>query len=496
MKKICFLIFIICSTITAYGQTQINRVRLKWDENTEKTIRMSQLFPIDSNSYFVYSEQMYSHSARAISGGGGKKFAISKIGKDGGLIETKQLSSLDYCNMCDAGWIIDLNGDVYLTFVPINKKKPVLVRKVDTRELEIDISQKPIELPAVGKSYSITYMTSESGLSYLNAVSTNTEKNTCEITLQLYDEQLKVVSDKTKSFPYVDGEFVSSDIDDQGNAYIVVSFKQESKKSLNLVRKLLVIRPDNNAIEVIDIEESFERRIKDMLIKAIPGQEGINIFGQYYDKAFLAPDKDKFVIYQNSKVTGKVTFQFNNEDGFSDKKYMQFPKSLSRSNPPRKGKKPKRIDLGISSISINEIEEMENGDVAELSEVVVEAGGGKYGIVYLLQKIVLTVYSPDGEIKWIKAIDRNHKVKDWITPSQIVVQGDKIGLFYVDGKMTFLQYYDAETGDKIRKKTINEVGKGNKLHVNLGMITKLNNHTLLLNRSWGKKRQSGILTIE
>ena len=107
----------------------------------------------------------------------------------------------------------------------------------------------------------------------------------------------------------------------------------------------------------------------------------------------------------------------------------------------------------------------------------------------------MTVFSPDGQTKWEHSIDRIQECDGRECQSDLIFRDHQIGVVYLDGKSTYVNFYDIETGSMIQH-TIHTNSKKNKAKIFPSMIKKINEDRFLLYRVKKNKQQFGLMIFE
>ncbi len=394
-----------------------------------------------------------------------------------------------------------------------------MIFEINTETLEISDTQKTFENLDEGIDKSTFALNKEEIGFHLRVAIVKEKSELFHLTLLLYDSNLRTVIDQEIEIPFKETDLLSFDVDQEGNVYVLVGLFQkgrndEGKKIKEWIKKLYVTSPKDSKIEVIDIEKNEEKWLADIEIKAKKDGNGIIFCGQYYDKETFDEKLGRYTINnvverEGKPAAGKVMMSYDRSNGFSERVYTPFKRGIlkpsfnekEREKNKKKKKKGSNSLVGLPNLLVNEIVFLENGNIVEFSEAYknhlsVGHGSAKTRNSESLGKIVVTVFTPKGEVLWMKSIDKIHMIKDWVIPSSAMfIQRNCIGLVFLDGKSSYVYLYDMETGQR-KKKSLTKKDEKSNLIVEPEMTERIDDNTVLIHRSKGKNAQFGRIIFE
>lgn len=528
-RNIILTIFFSLACVILFAQTApITKIKVKWDEKgDEKVLPVSKSLKLENGNMLVFSDQLVRALAPVISAGGGKKFQLSIVDQERNIIKTKSYKAGNLCSICEVGWLIKLKDRYYITIIPVAEGKDVMVFEVNTETLELTDTNKRLKNYEKGKKEHI-FSSTKSGF-YLRGSLVKEKKKSYDLSLRLYDTDLNAILDQSIKLPYKEADLRGYDVDSEGNVYAVVFFEEkkkneEGKKVKETIKKIFVTSVKDSEIETVEIEENGERWLADFGIKTRKDGEGIILCGQYFDKEITEnPSPDRGIYTAKIAVerfgiptAGKAMLYYDRSNGFSEPVYTPYDRKVlkpylsekdKKALQKKKNKKKKKKDKGkypkflngITNLLVSEIHYLENGNIFEFSEVyhveIIETE--KRSEVYrFLGKVILTVFTPKGEVVWMNSIDKIHTAKKYWTPfSDSFFQQNCIGVVFLDGKSSSVYMYDMDTGKRM-KKTLTSKEEKTKLRVDPDMTKRINDQTFLIHRSKGKKSQFGRIIFE
>ncbi len=519
IERIVLTIFcsLVCCMLVAQTAS-ISKINIEWDErNDEKVLPMNNSFKLHDGNLLVFSRQIAATNGGLISIGGGKQFALSIVDKERNILKTASYKPGSLCNSCNAGILLKLGDKYFVSMIPDADQGGIMMYEVNTTTLEIKQTEKNLENFEDGISRNIFSLTKEKSGFHLRGAIVKEKSELFHLILRLYDSNFNKVVDQDIELPFKRTDLLSWDIDKEGNVYVLVGLyvkgrNDKGKKVKEWIKKLYVTSPKDSKIEVVDIEKSEEKWLADVEIMDRKEGSGIIFCGQYYDEESFDEKLGRTTINtvverQGDPTAGKVMMSYERSSGFSERVYTPFKKSVLKPSfiekeREKKSKKKKTESLvGLPNLLVNEIAYLKNGNIVECSEAFIDHTVGGHGTAkqnnfQYLGKLVITVFTPEGEVVWMKSIDRIHRVKDWFIPSsKMFLQQNYIGVVFLDGKSSYVYLYDMETG-KRKKKSLNKKGEKSNLIVEPEMTKRIDDQTVLIYRSKGKKSEFGRIIFE
>jgi hypothetical protein len=418
---------------------------------------------------------------------------------------TKTHKIRDYYENCRVEKVYEINQDFYLKLKPRPVTKKSLFFKIDLSSLNLT----PLKV-TIGKRenrpWNEHFMKSESDNKYFLSGYIDTREEM--LTIRTYGTDMKRFYEKRMPISGYSHKLLGYEIDSEGNAYVILKYKEGRNTNRKEIIKLYVALMDLSEITEHEISTKKGTSIGDFRILAKVGS-GLFISGQYYDENIeLNKNENKQAVTNNVDyinrlffpTAGKITFSFDNQNGFSEMKYYRYPKEVLKPSFAKKKRYTKVTaqDMlsGIPGLKVNDMIYLSNGNIAELSEVFYSKGYTSpkkaERNAHFLGKTLLTVLSPEGEIQWIKSIDKFHRKEGSAlgVTSEIKATDKNILLTYVYGKENFLCVYDLETGNEMHYVF------DNGFDTSPSRLKVLSDQTVVVNGWVGKDARYGKLEIK
>lgn len=515
-----YLLFFSLGILNAQNVDQ--KVSIEWmEEVKDKDTPPSNLYSLGNSNSLLFNVRYHSSKYNS------KVLHINLVTKDLNILKSKSINSKDFCKNCNI-WLSQIGHQFYVKITPEKDIDPILLYKFDIESFDISSESHQIDNQIIDEEESVSAFTFTSkDHNYYFSGQLNKNKASSRMWFKLYDENFNVVVDQSTIINSPSVVFQSSRVDSHGNIYIIVSTVKETEEKdkegrplSKWITSIHTCSPKNTDIQVVEIPFEKGKWINELAIIS-KEESGIFCSGSYFEKEVernwkkkkYLQNTDFYVEKAGRPTVGKFSFSFHPTDGFTTTKYFPYPKHVlafshkeeNRKKAKRKEarKKDKPLLKGVPHLEDHRMIRLDNGDIAEFSEVYVEHGfymSGKLNpeYVHMLGKILIALYSPDGELKWIKSIDRvNYERKNhWrLHHSTFFSQKNRIGVVYVDGSSNYLNLYDSKDGSK-KQKSLDGIKKKEKILLIPLNTKRMDENTFFLCRRKGKKIKFGRIIFE
>jgi hypothetical protein len=175
----------------------------------KKSYLLSKNFKMDNGNMLVFSDQMIGTAAPVISAGGARTFQLSIVNDDRKIVKKETYRASNFCNICDAAWLLKLKDRYFTTMVPNSDRKDLKIYEINTETLELSETNKNLKNFDLGKNGSIfTRLNNEAGF-YLRGALVKEKKGLFLLSVYLYDDNLNLVFNHSLELPIKENEVKS-----------------------------------------------------------------------------------------------------------------------------------------------------------------------------------------------------------------------------------------------------------------------------------------------
>jgi hypothetical protein len=519
-KSIFFIVYLsLFSLNSIFAQEKNPGIKVEWkDELSAKPIPSDQIFSLSDDRLLLFGENRVSTYDLRL------QFNI--LDKDLNILKSEEIIASDYYKKCKKGKIIVLDGRYYL-LLESKKLDKLKILEFNIETLGLTDTGKTFKKLKSKKNRVIISTTGKDSKFYFHGYFHRPKgEKAGMLEISIYNHDLNLLQSNQME---LSGSIRYNDfgVGSDGQFWLLSMRKrkkQENRRPIDFYfSELYFTSPDLNHFKLMRILPEDGKEWGNLSVIARNEDNTCLVYGQYYDdnikrmgKANLFnPSKPKSIEKSGKPTAGRVGVTFNPETDQPEILYSRFQEEVLAPSFEEK-KRHKAASTkdqlnGIAELFNNRIDTLENGNYACLAEVftvdasydrtipIAIAGGlgiwiggsdeSYYG------KILLTVFSSDGQTKWERSIDRIQKCISGDCRSNLIFRDQQIGVVYQDGKSTKVNFYDIETGS-MAQHTIRTTERKRDARIRLSKVKKINENRFLLYAKRKDIAKFGLLIFE